>query len=75
VFKDALPPTLVPIGCDPGGNQILLSLQPPHAGGVLFWDHDSGDVEDVVEALGRGDLKLIANSFSDFLDALFDERD
>ena len=47
-----LPPNLLPIAHDPGGNQICISLSGEHIGKVLFWDCD-GAPENYL-ALQRG---------------------
>jgi len=61
-----MPVDLLPIACDPGGNQICLGYQGDNLGKVFFWDHEQ-------ECGGEYDnCYLIANSFNEFLANLKD---
>jgi cell wall assembly regulator SMI1 len=53
--------TLVPIGADPGGNKVVLSLSPDSYGQIFFRDHE--------EPVQRG-LWRMAASFSEFMAGL-----
>lgn len=44
-FRDLLDLDVVPIGDDPGGNQICLGLRNERLGKVYFWDHNDWDDE------------------------------
>jgi hypothetical protein len=39
-FRGRMPPNLVPIGMDPGGNQVCISVSGDDHGSVYFWDHE-----------------------------------
>lgn len=54
--------SFLPIGEDPGGNQIYISLHPDTLGRIYFRDH---------ELYASESLTLIANSFSEFLQNLY----
>lgn len=41
-----LPPGLLAIGCDPGGNQVMLSTRRQDTGSVYFWDRVGFWVQD-----------------------------
>lgn len=43
-YRGRAPANLVPIGSDPGGNQIMLSIEGPDRGKVYFWDHEHREV-------------------------------
>ena len=53
--------SMLPIGEDPGGNQIVMSLHADTYGKVYFCDH---------EVPSPGNLSLLASSFTEFLNKL-----
>ena len=59
-YRGRIPDHLLPIGYDPGGNEVCLGLCGEHRGRVYFWDHESGALEE------------IAPSFTAFLDGLYE---
>jgi len=61
IFQDRIPSGLIPIGCDPFGNQILLGVN-EQAGAVFFWDHELGSEEPTWENVSK-----VASSFQEFL--------
>jgi cell wall assembly regulator SMI1 len=66
-YLGRIPAETIPIARDPGGNLILLGVSEAHRGKVYFWlqdfENDAGDFSNVC---------FVANSFSEFLNALFD---
>lgn len=42
-FKDVIPVDMMPIGNDPGGNQICLGVKGDRFGKIYFWDHNDWD--------------------------------
>jgi len=67
VTRRALPTNLIPIGHDPGGNLICLSVQGEDTGAVYFWDH-----EKETSPPTYANLHLIADSFEGLLDSLYE---
>lgn len=65
LYKERTPEEMLPIGCDPGGNLILLSLKGKDRGKVFFWDHDF-EADDELQPYYEN-IKLLAPSFKDFL--------
>jgi hypothetical protein len=65
IFRDRIPKGLVPVACDPFGNQILLGVNERH-GVVFFWDHELETGDDPT----WNNVSQIAPSFNDFLDML-----
>lgn len=69
VFKDRMPQHLVPFACDPGGNQLCLSVREKDYGTIYFWAHE--EEEDYEEDDGTADtysgIYFVASSFTDFL--------
>jgi hypothetical protein len=43
-YQDRLPPALLPIGTDPGGNLLLLGTE--HGTGIHVWDHEHRELAD-----------------------------
>ena len=62
-YKTHIPRSMIPIGEDPGGNQLCLGLVGAERGRVYFWDHETLNINE------------IAPSFSAFLDSLYDADD
>ncbi|SLN66704.1 SMI1 / KNR4 family protein [Aquimixticola soesokkakensis] len=60
-YGEELRPWYLSIGCDDGGNQIVLALKGPHHGKVFFLDHEV--------PLDAG-LHLVAPSFDAFVTGL-----
>ena len=58
-----MPPELLPIADDPGGNQICLGIDGDARGKVYFWDHER-------EGAGWTNVDLVADSFEAFLRGL-----
>ena len=71
-YKGRMPPTIIPIGSDPGGNQVCISIAGPDLGHVYFWDHEREADTDEDEEPGYDNLYFVADSFSSFLTGLFD---
>lgn len=68
MFKGRMPKFYLPIGCDPGGNQICLAVKGQNYGQVFFWDHEF-EADDGCEPTEEN-LTRIASSFDAFLDSL-----
>jgi hypothetical protein len=65
-YKDVLPPTMIPIGVDPGGNQLLLITTGEQVEGVLFWDR----VGFLTKRTGGKSAFHISANIGDFIDSL-----
>jgi hypothetical protein len=77
-YAARMPPTVVPIASDGGGNQICLGVEHDERGRIFYWDHDNEwDEEDYVDEglvvpddLAFQNLHVIADSFVDFVEQL-----
>jgi hypothetical protein len=69
-YRERVPAGTLPIGMDPGGNLLLLGLEPPHAGQVLFWVQDQEVAWEDGEAPDFSNVGLAARSFDEFLRSL-----
>ena len=73
ISRGRMPDILLPIGGDPGGNLICISLGTEDKGAIYFWEHefegDEGE-EPIFDNVYR-----IADSFSQFLNELTPEPD
>ncbi|HRG48818.1 MAG TPA: SMI1/KNR4 family protein [Leptospiraceae bacterium] len=67
VFKDRIPKEFLTIGCDPGGNQILISLKD---GSIHFWDHNFEEEEPTMK-----NISFISKNFSEFINSLYAGED
>ena len=69
-FSNWIPANFIPIGCDDFGNVICLSIKGEDVGKVYFWDQEySVDEEGKPDNLN---ITLIGDSFSEFIDGLYD---
>lgn len=66
IEEDRLPHNMIPIADDPGGNLICISTVGTDAGAVYFWNH-----EEETEPPSDANLHLIADTFQEFLGALY----
>jgi hypothetical protein len=64
-YRHRLPDGIVPIGFDPGGNLVCLSVDGEDAGKVWFWDHEKESNPPT-----RQSLYWLADSFGSFVDSL-----
>ncbi|OJV94841.1 MAG: hypothetical protein BGO39_34035 [Chloroflexi bacterium 54-19] len=64
-YRGRMPSNIIPIGTDPGGNQVCLSIGGSDYGAIYFWDH-----EGIGETPPYENLYLLAPNFSAFLDGL-----
>ena len=65
VHEGRIPPNLLPIACDDGGDLICISMYGDDAGAVLFWDRHQESGRPSYDNVYR-----IAPSFSEFIDAI-----
>ncbi|MBZ0320168.1 MAG: SMI1/KNR4 family protein [Anaerolineae bacterium] len=65
IFKDRMPPEFIPIGEDPGGNQICLVISGEDKGMIFFWDHEQE--MDEGEPPTYDNLFFIADNIDDLL--------
>lgn len=74
-YRERMPESVVPIGADGGGNQIVIGVSGNERGNLYYWDHENEwDEEDFTEEglpvppdLKLQNLHIIASSFDDFL--------
>ncbi len=69
-YSTRIPINTLPIGCDPGGNIILLSVKGEDYGKVYFWDHEME-----TDPPDYSNLTLIADSFDEFINGLKSEEE
>ncbi len=70
VFKGRIKKELLPFADDSFGNQICIGIKNKYIGKIYFWDHEFDGSFFKSKA-----ITLIANSFNDFLDSLFEYVD
>jgi hypothetical protein len=61
-----LPDGVVPIGCDPFGNLLLLDIMARDFGYVYFWDHEKENMKEPT----WDNISIVAKSFTAFDQAL-----
>lgn len=74
-FRDRMPESVVPIGAEGGGDQLVLGVAADERGRIYYWDHENEwDEEDFIEDglpvppnLKFQNLHHIADSFEEFL--------
>jgi cell wall assembly regulator SMI1 len=75
-----MPEELIPIGEDGVGNQICLCVSGEHTGCIYYWDHEmectgGGTYEDGTPVTMWDNCHFVANSFTEFLDSLYEYVD
>ncbi|WP_010302603.1 SMI1/KNR4 family protein [Candidatus Odyssella thessalonicensis] len=75
LYRDRVPNNMIPIGDDPGGNLILISLKGPDRGKVYFWDHEMEADSAQGEVPDYSNLTLIADSFDEFINNLRNDEE
>jgi hypothetical protein len=70
-YNGRIPAALLWIMDDPFGNAVCVGLSGPHRGRVFFWDHENEPDDDWDGAVeSAGNLRLLANSFTEFVAGL-----
>lgn len=69
-YKDRIPLGFIPIAHDAGGNLVIMKLK-TNENKIYFWDHELEADEGVVPDMSN--VYLINQSFSDFIDNLYEE--
>ncbi len=68
LFKDRIPPNLLPIGHDPGGNLVCISVGGNDHVTVYFWEHEFEVGE--CELPSYSNVYFVADNFHAFLETL-----
>ena len=68
-YKKRIPSNMIPVGRDPGGNQICLGIIGPDRGKVFFWFHED-EVEEG-EIPDYRNVDYVADDFKTFLESLY----
>jgi hypothetical protein len=66
MYEDRIPTGVVPIGCDPFGNLILLGIMARDFGYVYFWDHEKENMKEPTWE----NISNVAKSFTAFEQSL-----
>lgn len=65
-FEGRIPSELLPIGCDPLGNQICLAIKGCGLGNVFFWNHDQEHKPPTY-----ANIAFLSIDFTSFIDGLY----
>lgn len=74
-LKGRLPKGFISIADDPGGDQILISLDGETRGSVYFWDHENEPDDPSDNINDYSNMYMLADDFGEFLNALRDENE
>ncbi|MBK9260298.1 MAG: SMI1/KNR4 family protein [Polyangiaceae bacterium] len=66
-FAERLPPAIIPIADDQGGNIICLGIEGKRRGKIYFWDHEDEFDEHGEGRQDYGNVYFLANSIDEFL--------
>jgi hypothetical protein len=66
MYQDRIPSGVIPIGCDPFGNLLLLDVGTRDFGCLYFWDHEKESMDDRT----WDNISLLATSFTEFVQRL-----
>jgi|SRR5690625_15172 len=86
-YKDSLPEKIIPFAFDPAGNLICFDYKNSDTDPiVVFWEHEGaaeksvlinneGMTEEAAERKARENIYYVADSFTDFLNQLYDSEE
>lgn len=75
LMEGRLPRGFIPIGDDPGGNMIVISLNGPTRGKIYFFDHENEPDVSTDNLEDYTNLYLLADDFDTFLNNLKHENE
>ena len=75
IKADIFPAGFIPIGSDPGGNLILMSLSGDTLGSIYFWDHEEAPDDRLERLADYTNIYFMAASFEDFVNNLKHENE
>jgi hypothetical protein len=75
IYSGRIPTWSFPIAYDTFGNLILISVKGPDRGKIYFWDHELEADPAQGETPDYSNLTLIADSFDEFINGLYEEKD
>ncbi|WP_232379382.1 SMI1/KNR4 family protein [Polyangium fumosum] len=80
VYDERIPPDLIPIADDAGGNVVCIGWKGKRRGKIYFWDHEDELDENGLFVTDYRNVYLVAKSLQEFLDSLMtheeaDKRD
>lgn len=67
---DIFPEGFIPIGRDPGGNMILMSLMGESRENIYFWDHENTPDDRLQNLSEYSNMYFLAGSFEEFVNSL-----
>ncbi|WP_027251436.1 SMI1/KNR4 family protein [Photobacterium halotolerans] len=70
-YSNRIPSESIPVACDPGGNQICLMIRGKNRGKIYFLDHEFESEYDPAIP-NEFNMKLISNSFTEFINGFYD---
>jgi cell wall assembly regulator SMI1 len=75
-YSNRISNQFIPIGDDPGGDQIVLGISGDFKGKVYFWDHNTELENDVfTENELPENMYFLADSFDEFIDKLEEDTE
>jgi hypothetical protein len=69
-----LPNDMITIGGDPGGGLLLIGIQGTKKGKVFYWDSNKFNKNET-DSPDYNNISFVANSFSEFIDLLYELQD
>jgi hypothetical protein len=72
---DRYPSNSFPIADDVFGNRICIIVKGPDRGKIYFWDHETEADTDQGEVADYSNMTLIADSFNEFIDGLYEDNE
>jgi hypothetical protein len=69
-YKNRIPYNFFPIARDPGDNLIAIAVSNPNKGSIYFWNHEREN--EIDGSYDFSNVILIADSFDEFLDNLYE---
>jgi len=75
-YSNRISNQFIPIGDDPGGNQIVLGISGDFKGKVYFWDHNTElENNEFIENKLPENMYKLADSFDEFMNKLEEDNE
>ncbi|MBC1436124.1 SMI1/KNR4 family protein [Listeria rocourtiae] len=69
IYDGRLPDDFIPIGNDPGGNAICVSINEDNSDNIYFWDHE----EETENPNEMSNVFLLANDIEEFINNFYED--
>lgn len=74
-YKERIPDSFIPVGCDPADNIICVGISPPFIDKVYLWDYEEELDHKGLSKMDMSNMYWLADDIYEFLSKLFSEEE